>query len=83
MSKIKIAINGFGRIGRLVFRTAIENKNIEVVGINDLIDIDYMSYMLRYDTTHGKFKGSVSIEEIIQQLMVIKLELQAKKILQI
>jgi len=62
MSKIKIAINGFGRIGRLVFRAAIKNKNVEVVGINDLIDTDYMSYMLRYDSTHGKFDGKVSVE---------------------
>ena len=59
MNKIKIGINGFGRIGRLVFRTAEKNKNIEVVGINDLIDAEYISYMLRYDSTHGKFKGSV------------------------
>jgi len=59
MNKIKIGINGFGRIGRLVFRVAEKNKNIEVVGINDLIDAEYMSYMLRYDSTHGKFKGSV------------------------
>ena len=59
MNKIKIGINGFGRIGRLVFRAAEKNKNIEVVGINDLIDAEYMSYMLRYDSTHGKFKGSV------------------------
>ena len=59
MNKIKIGINGFGRIGRLVFRAAEKNKNIEVVGINDLIDTEYMSYMLRYDSTHGKFKGSV------------------------
>ena len=57
MNKIKIGINGFGRIGRLVFRAAEKNKNIEVVGINDLIDAEYMSYMLRYDSTHGKFKG--------------------------
>ena len=59
MNKIKIGINGFGRIGRLVFRAAEKNKNIEVVGINDLIDAEYISYMLRYDSTHGKFKGSV------------------------
>ena len=62
MSKIRVGINGFGRIGRLVFRAAMENKNVEVVGINDLIETDYLSYMLRYDTTHGKFKGSVSTE---------------------
>ena len=59
MNKIKIGINGFGRIGRLVLRAAEKNNNIVVVGINDFIDAEYMSYMLRYDSTHGKFKGSV------------------------
>lgn len=63
MSKTKIAINGFGRIGRLVFRVAAQNENIEVVGINDLIDVDYMAYMLKYDSTHGNFKGEVSVKE--------------------
>ncbi|NLB25953.1 MAG: type I glyceraldehyde-3-phosphate dehydrogenase [Bacteroidales bacterium] len=63
MSKIKIGINGFGRIGRLVFRVAAANDNIEVVGINDLIDVDYIAYMLKYDSTHGRFKGDVSVEE--------------------
>ncbi len=63
MSKIKIGINGFGRIGRLVFRVAAANDNIEVVGINDLIDVDYIAYMLKYDSTHGRFKGNVSVEE--------------------
>ena len=61
MSKIKIGINGFGRIGRLVFRAGINSKNIEIVGINDLIDANYMSYMLKYDTTHGRFGGSVEV----------------------
>ena len=51
MSKIKIGINGFGRIGRLVFRVAAANDNVEVVGINDLIDVDYIAYMLKYDST--------------------------------
>jgi len=59
---IKIGINGFGRIGRLVFRAAVSNPNIEVVGINDLIDVDYMLYMLKYDSTHGPFKGEASVE---------------------
>lgn len=59
---IKIGINGFGRIGRLVFRAAVENENVEVVGINDLIDVDYMAYMLKYDSTHGLFKGTVAVE---------------------
>ncbi|MDD3147393.1 MAG: type I glyceraldehyde-3-phosphate dehydrogenase [Candidatus Riflebacteria bacterium] len=59
---VKVGINGFGRIGRLVFRAAIGNPNIEIVGINDLIDVDYMAYMLRYDSTHGQFKGDVKVE---------------------
>ena len=59
MSKIKIGINGFGRIGRLVFRAACTNDNIEVVGINDLVPVDYMAYMLKYDTMHGRFNGTV------------------------
>jgi len=62
MSKIKIGINGFGRIGRFVFRVAVANENVEVVGINDLIDVDYMAYMLKYDSTHGRFKGTVEVE---------------------
>ena len=56
---IKIGINGFGRIGRLVFRASLDHKNVEVVGINDLITPDYMAYMLKYDTMHGRFDGSV------------------------
>ncbi|MFT6249833.1 MAG: glyceraldehyde 3-phosphate dehydrogenase, partial [Cognaticolwellia sp.] len=59
--KIKIGINGFGRIGRFVFRAAVERDDIEVVGINDLIDIDYMAYMLKYDSTHGRFNGTVDV----------------------
>ena len=62
MSKIKIGINGFGRIGRLVFRAACENAQIEVVGINDLVPVDYMAYMLKYDTMHGQFKGSIDFD---------------------
>jgi len=58
---IKVGINGFGRIGRFVFRAAAERNDIEVVGINDLIDIDYMAYMLKYDSTHGRFKGTVEV----------------------
>ncbi len=63
MSKIKIGINGFGRIGRFVFRVAVANENIEVVGINDLIDVDYMAYMLKYDSTHGRFNGTVDVKD--------------------
>jgi len=63
MAKIKVGINGFGRIGRLVFRSAIANHpNIQIVGINDLIDVEYMAYMLKYDSTHGIFKGDVKVE---------------------
>lgn len=60
---IKIGINGFGRIGRIVFRAAQLRDDIEVVGINDLIDVDYMAYMLKYDSTHGRFNGTVEVKE--------------------
>ena len=59
---IRIGINGFGRIGRLAFRRACTLGDVEVVGINDLIDVDYISYMLRHDSTHGRFSGDVRIE---------------------
>ncbi len=59
----KIGINGFGRIGRMVFRAAVQNFNdIEIVGINDLLEPDYLAYMLQYDSVHGRFKGSVAVE---------------------
>ncbi len=60
---VKVGINGFGRIGRLVFRAAVNNPNIEIVGINDLITPDYMAYMLKYDTIHGRFNGTVDYTE--------------------
>ncbi len=63
MSKIKIGINGFGRIGRLVFRAAQERNDIQVVAVNDLIDVDYMAYMLKYDTVHGRFNGTVEVKD--------------------
>ena len=60
---IKVGINGFGRIGRMVFRAAVKNfKDIEIVGINDLLEPDYLAYMLSFDSVHGRFEGSVSIE---------------------
>lgn len=65
---IRLGINGFGRIGRLVFRRACEQADIEVVGINDLIDVDYIAYMLRYDSTHGRFQGDV---EVINGALVV------------
>lgn len=61
---VKIGINGFGRIGRLVFRASLEHKNVQVVGINDpFIDLDYMVYMLRYDSIHGQFKGEIGTKD--------------------
>lgn len=60
---IKVGINGFGRIGRLVFRAAQGRNDMEIVGINDLISVDYMAYMLRYDTMHGQFKGTIDIKD--------------------
>ena len=56
---VKVGINGFGRIGRITFRAMVKNPEIEVVGINDLLDVDYMAYMLKYDSTHGAFEGTV------------------------
>ncbi len=60
---IKIGINGFGRIGRFVFRVACATEGVQVVGINDLIDVEYMAYMLKYDSTHGRFNGTVEVKD--------------------
>jgi len=60
---VKVGINGFGRIGRLVFRASCDKPEIEVVAINDLIDVDYMAYMLKYDSTHGRFAGDVDVKD--------------------
>lgn len=60
---IKVGINGFGRIGRLVFRRAQELDDFEIVGINDLIDVEYIAYMLEYDSTHGRFNGTVEVKD--------------------
>ncbi len=59
---VKIGINGFGRIGRLVFRAALTKNNVEIVGINDLFEPNYLAYMLKFDSTHGAFKGTVKVE---------------------
>ncbi|MDO9071854.1 MAG: glyceraldehyde 3-phosphate dehydrogenase N-terminal domain-containing protein, partial [Rubrivivax sp.] len=60
---IKVGINGFGRIGRMVFRAAVQNfPAIEVVGINDLLEPDYLAYMLKYDSVHGRFKGDIAVD---------------------
>lgn len=69
--KIKIGINGFGRIGRLAFRAALENNEVEVLGINEpFADLAYMVYMLKYDSVHGKFTGNISIDETTNSLVV-------------
>lgn len=60
---MKIGINGFGRIGRLAFRAAIQHPELEIVAVNDLIDTNYLAYLLKYDSTHGRFEGSVSVED--------------------
>ena len=62
MTKVKIGINGFGRIGRIAFRIASERSDIEIVGINDLLDVDHLAYLLKYDSVHGQFKGSIEIK---------------------
>ena len=62
MAKIKVGINGFGRIGRFVFRAAQTREDIEIVGINDLCPVDYLAYMLQYDTMHGKFEGEIAYD---------------------
>ena len=61
---VKLGINGFGRIGRMVFRAAVENfaGEVEVVGINDLLDPEYLAYMLKYDSVHGQFNGEIAVE---------------------
>jgi glyceraldehyde 3-phosphate dehydrogenase len=76
---MKVGINGFGRIGRLVFRAAINNPKVEVVGINDLIDVDYMAYMLKYDSTHGRFNGEVSVADGMLVVNGKKIRVTAEK----
>ena len=63
MSKVKLGINGFGRIGRIVFRETFNRDNVEVVAINDLLDVDHLAYLLKYDSVHGKFKGKVEVKD--------------------
>ena len=79
MEKIKIGINGFGRIGRLVFRATTERDNVQVVAINDLLDVDYIAYMLRYDSVHGKFQGEVSVEDGMLVVNGNKIRVTAEK----
>jgi len=60
---IKVGINGFGRIGRMVFRAAVQRGDVEIVAINDLLDVDYLAYMLKYDSVHGRFKGTIEVKD--------------------
>ena len=66
--KTKIGINGFGRIGRLAFRIAQYNDDVEIVAINDLLDLDHLAYLLKYDSVHGKYAGTV---EIINEKLIV------------
>ena len=63
MSKVKLGINGFGRIGRIVFRESFNRDNVEVVAINDLLDVDHLAYLLKYDSVHGRFNGKVEVKD--------------------
>ena len=63
MSKVKLGINGFGRIGRIVFRETFNRDNVEVVAINDLLEVDHLAYLLKYDSVHGRFNGTVEVKE--------------------
>jgi len=63
MSKVKLGINGFGRIGRIVFRETYNRNNVEVVAINDLLDVDHLAYLLKYDSVHGRFNGKVELRD--------------------
>ena len=78
---IKVGINGFGRIGRMVFRAAVQNfsDDIQIVGINDLLDPDYLAYMLKYDSVHGKFEGDIAVEGNYMVVNGNKIRLTAEK----
>jgi len=79
MDKIRVGINGFGRIGRLVFRAAMERNDIEIVAINDLLDAEYMAYMLKYDSVHGRFNGTVETKENLLIVNGKKIRVTAEK----
>src|SRR6476469_9080337 len=63
MSKVKLGINGFGRIGRIVFRETLNRDNVEVVAINDLLEVNHLAYLLKYDSVHGNFAGNVEVRD--------------------
>ena len=62
MSNLKLGINGFGRIGRIVFRATLKRSNVDVVAINDLLDVEHLAYLLEYDSVHGRFDGEIKVE---------------------
>ena len=61
MASLRIGINRFGRIGRLVFRATVERDNVDVVAINDLLDVEHLAYLLEYDSVHGRFNGTIAV----------------------
>jgi len=63
MANLKLGINGFGRIGRIVFRATVKRDNVDVVAINDLLDVDHLAYLLKYDSVHGRFDGTVVVKD--------------------
>ena len=63
MEKIRLGINGFGRIGSLVLDASLERENVQVVAINDLLEVNYIAYMLKYDSVHGQFKGTIEVKD--------------------
>ena len=63
MSNLKLGINGFGRIGRIVFRAAIKRSNVDIVAINDLLDVEHLAYLLKYDSVHGRFDGNIEVKD--------------------
>ena len=63
MSKLKLGINGFGRIGRIVFRATVKRDDVDVVAINDLLDVEHLAYLLKYDSVHGRFDGTVEVKD--------------------
>jgi len=63
MGNLKLGINGFGRIGRIAFRATIKRDNVDVVAINDLLDVNHLAYLLKYDSVHGRFDGDISVKD--------------------
>ena len=63
MTKLKLGINGFGRIGRITFRATLKRPDVEVLAINDLLDVEHLAYLLKYDSVHGKFDGTIDVKD--------------------